>query len=76
MTKYKDRLTDDYDLQIGSVIGCELDRLNGHFSHDEITYAVDCSKKNESMLNLLLGITQNNLHHRIDFGFPVGKELI
>lgn len=34
-------------------------------------------KSNEFKLeDLLSGITQDNLHHRIDFGTPVGKELI
>lgn len=34
-------------------------------------------KSNEFKLeDLLSGITQDNLHHRIDLGAPVGKELI
>ena len=33
-------------------------------------------RQNESLEQLLSGITAENLHHEIDYGEPVGKELL
>ena len=46
MTKYRDQLTTDYGHDIGSVVGCALDRLNRPVTHEEITKAIEYYKVN------------------------------
>ncbi len=47
---YRDRLTEDYDADIGSVVGCGLDRLERHLAVCEIQRAVDYYQANRKAL--------------------------
>jgi hypothetical protein len=46
MSTYRDRLTQDFDSDIGSVVGCALDRLDRPVTQHEILKAVDYYKNN------------------------------
>ena len=53
MTKYRDLLTDMYDAETGSVVGCALDRLDRLVSHHEQTRAVEFFRERKSELDAL-----------------------
>lgn len=53
MTKYRDSLCEDYDNDIGSVVGCGLDRLNRQVSPYEIQVAIDFYQSHKSKINKL-----------------------
>lgn len=50
---YRDRLTEDFDADIGSVVGCGLDRLERPVSAAEIQRAVDYYQANRAELSQL-----------------------
>lgn len=50
---YRDRLTEDFDADIGSVVGCGLDRLERPVSAAEIQRAVDYYQANRDELSKL-----------------------
>jgi hypothetical protein len=53
MTTYRDRLTEDYDREIGRVVGCALDRVGRAFTHHEIQHAVDYFNAHRQQLDQL-----------------------
>lgn len=53
MTTYRDRLIEDYNNEIGSVVGCGLDRLECIVSHSKILHAVEYYEKNRTGLNTM-----------------------
>jgi hypothetical protein len=50
---YRDLLGENYGLDVGSVVGCGLDRLDRTCSADEIDAAIDYYKANETELSAL-----------------------
>lgn len=53
MTTYRDRLINDYDHEIGSVVGCGLDRLNRSVSYSEISQAIEYYRQHKARLDTL-----------------------
>ena len=53
MTKYRDLLCERYDSEIGSVVGCGLDRLSRDISSVEIEAAVAFYTRNKIEINSL-----------------------
>jgi len=53
MTTYRIRLTEDYDRETGSVVGCALDRLGRGVTHHEIVRAVEYFNANREQLEQL-----------------------
>ncbi|WP_422452227.1 hypothetical protein [Endozoicomonas sp. ALC066] len=45
MTKYRDELTELYDREIGSIVGCGLDRLNRDCLWTEVLAAVELYRR-------------------------------
>lgn len=53
MSTYRDRLAEDYSYEIGSVVGCGLDRLERMVSHSEIMHAIEYYKTNKMHLETM-----------------------
>jgi len=53
MTIYRDRLVEDYGMDIGSVVGCGLDRLQRTISHSEIAHAIEYYKQHKARLDTM-----------------------
>lgn len=53
MTIYRDRLVQDYGREIGSVVGCGLDRLGRDVSQTEILRAIEYYQKNKARLDTM-----------------------
>ena len=51
MTKYRDLLCSIHNEDIGSVVGCGLDRLSRDVSSNEIEIAVNFYKNNKAKIN-------------------------
>lgn len=51
MTKYRDLLCETHNEDIGSVVGCGLDRLSRDVSSQEIDTAVNFYTSNKSKIN-------------------------
>ncbi len=53
MTKYRDQLTKDYGADVGSVVGCGLDRLDRGFTYAEIVSAINFYEANKAEIDAL-----------------------
>jgi len=50
MTIYRDKLTTEYNSDIGEHVGCALDRLEREISEYEIQIAIEFYRRNEKKL--------------------------
>jgi hypothetical protein len=53
MTTYRDRLVEDYGTEIGSIVGCGLDRLERTVTHSEILRAIDYYNQQKDRLDAM-----------------------
>lgn len=53
MTIYREELFESHGMEIASVVGCGLDRLERTVSHAEIIRAIDYYDKNKAYLDTL-----------------------
>ncbi|WP_215876992.1 hypothetical protein HF292_010445 [Acidithiobacillus ferruginosus] len=53
MDMYRDRLTRDFGHDVGSVVGCGLDRLDRLMSEAEIRQAIDYYNENKAQIDAL-----------------------
>ncbi len=68
MTKYRDLLIERYDADIGSVVGCGLDRLDRDVSEGEISRAVSHYQANKEQISKLVIGARRDLIYRLISG--------
>ncbi len=72
MTKYRDLLCETHDNEIGSVVGCGLDRLSRYVSPHEIDAAVTFYTNNKSRIKEFpIGARRQAVEEYISSGMKV-----